>query len=66
MERVSLGVGDLLLSLFFLCVLLFLRFFFVPSATGVVGGKSDMAPAIASPGLGLVGKRFELDYLCLG
>ena len=58
-----MGLGDLVPSLFFLCALLFLRFFFAASGTGVVGGKRLMAPAIARPALGLM---FVLEYLCFG
>ena len=58
-----MGLGDLVPSLFFLWALLFLRFFFAASGTGVVGGRRLMAPAMARPALGLM---FVLDYLCFG
>ena len=61
--RVPFGLGDFVPSFFFLWPLLFLRFFLAPSPVGVVGGSKVMAPAIASPALGLM---FELDYLCFG
>ena len=58
-----LGLGEP--SFFFLCTLLFLRFFLGASGAedAPEGGSKDMAPAIARLTKGLM---FELDYLCFG